>query len=170
MSDGVDQKALVLPPSIVSRLDVARLLAEVEQIDNTLTTAEVRQKAGAEAEPATAQSSQLGDFLQVNHLEQPVRSDWARLVKELRQLKDHAPVVHLTFATVADPESLRQLAAWARETLHPQTVLAVGLQPGLIGGVYVRTPNQVHDLSMRGLLKGSRGVLTKELEALRGAK
>lgn len=169
MSDA-EQVSLVLPPSIVSRLDVARLVGEVEQIDNALTTAEVRAKAGAEAEPAAAHSAQLSDFLQTNHLEQPDRSDWARLVKDLRHLKDHAPVIHLTFATVADPDSLRQLAAWARESVHPQAVLAVGLQPGLIGGVYVRTSNQIHDLTMRGLLKGSRGVLTKELEALRGAK
>ena len=57
-----------------------------------------------------------------------------------------------------------------RGSVHPQAVISVGLQPALIGGVYVRTPNHVMDLSLRARLKGNRELITKELEALRGSK
>jgi F0F1-type ATP synthase delta subunit len=63
---------------------------------------------------------------------------------------------------------LQELIAWLRSSVHPQAVISVGLQPALVAGVYLRTPNHVHDLSMRAVLKKSRGLLTKELEALHG--
>jgi F0F1-type ATP synthase delta subunit len=75
----------------------------------------------------------------------------------------------MTFAVEADRESLMQLAQWVRETVHPQAVIAVGLQPGLIAGVYLRTPNHVHDLSLRAALDGGHEILVNDLEALRGA-
>jgi F0F1-type ATP synthase delta subunit len=74
----------------------------------------------------------------------------------------------MTFAVTADPESLQQLAQWARTTIDPHAVIAVGLQPGLVAGVYLRTPNHVHDFSLRAMLKSSRGKLVEELGALRG--
>jgi F0F1-type ATP synthase delta subunit len=74
----------------------------------------------------------------------------------------------MTFAVTADPESLQQLALWLRTTINPQAVIAVGLQPSLVAGVYLRTPNHVHDLSLRAMLKNGRGLLVEELGALRG--
>jgi F0F1-type ATP synthase delta subunit len=53
--------------------------------------------------------------------------------------------------------------------VHKQAVIEVGLQPALIAGVYIRTPNHVQDLSLRAMLKGGRDILIKELEALRGS-
>lgn len=72
----------------------------------------------------------------------------------------------MTFAVTADPESLERLARWFRESIHPQVVIATHLQPSLIAGVYLRTPNHVHDFSLRGALAGKHGLLVNELEAL----
>jgi hypothetical protein len=60
------------------------------------------------------------------------------------------------------------LAQWLRTSIHPQAVIAVGLQPALVAGVYLRTPNHVKDLSLRAKLESSRGLLLKEVEKLRG--
>lgn len=160
----------ILPPSVVSRIDVSKLVSEAEKIDNAVTAALVRSKAGAPAVAQPVLSEQFISFLQLNKLDLnngPARSE---LVKQLRKLKDAAPVIHMTFAVEADRESLQYIVAWLRSSVHRQAVVEVGLQPALVAGVYLRTPNHVHDLSLRNMLAKSHGVLTKELEALRVGK
>lgn len=159
-----------LPASVVSRIDISRLVSEVEKVDNELTTAAVRAKAGAAEQARPTLSEQLTEFLMQNKLTLVSGHDRAELIKQLRLLKDRAPVIHMTFAVEADRDSLGQLVAWLRESVHPQAVIAVGLQPGLVAGVYLRTPNHVHDLSLRAALRGGRDALANELGALRGTR
>ena len=158
----------ILPPNVVTRSDVSRLLTEFERVDGELTTAIVHAKTGAAPTPTPTLSRSLTDFLVQNKLD--VAKDHARseLLAQLKLLKDSVPVVHMTFAAEADQESLAELVKWLRASVHPQAVIAVGLQPGLIAGVYVRTPNHVYDLSLRSKLKGSRDLLVKQLGALHG--
>ena len=158
----------VLPASIATKLDVSHLVAELEKVDSTLTTAAVRAETGGPEVAAPILSQQLTDFLTQNELQIGRGQDRTNLVKELRLLKDTVSVIHMTFAVTADPESLQQLVQWIRTSLDPRAVIAVGLQPGLIAGVYVRTPNHVHDLSLRQMLRAGRGKLVEELGALRG--
>lgn len=160
----------VLPANIVSQIDVSRLVKEVEHADNELTSASIRSKAGKKTTAKPVFSEQLTEFLRANKLDIDNSKERSVLIKRLRAFKDHAPVIHMTFAVPADRESLQKLAQWARETVHPQALIGVGLQPALVGGVYLRTPNHVHDLSLRGKLEGQHGLLVEELEALRGAK
>ncbi len=170
MSQISDQANYVLPASIITKLDVSRMISQVEAADNALTSADVRAKAGAPAEATPAVSQHLEDFLSANQLQLGDSQQRSQLIAGLRQLKDQLPVVHMTFAAPADPESLQQMASWLRKSVHPQAVIAVGLQPGLIGGVYVRTTNHVHDLSVRAQLAGHRDLLKKEIEALSGSR
>jgi hypothetical protein len=161
----------ILPPSVISRVDVSRLVNEIEQADNAITTLAIRAKAGENVQQSVALSDRLKDFLDMNGL--TITADSlarTELVKQMRILKDKAPVVHLTFATEADQDSLSQLAGWLRESVHPQAVIQTGLQPALIAGVYVRTPNRVYDLSMRAQFQNSRGLLVKQLEAHRAGR
>lgn len=160
----------VVPVSLVTKLDVSRLVSEVEKVDNEMTGAEVRAKAGAPQTPPPIFSEQLTEFLNQNELKLEDSQGRSELVKQLRQLKDKVPIIHMTFSVTADRDSLQQLAQWLRSSVHPQAVIDVGLQPALVAGVYLRTPNHVHDLSLKAKLDGSRDVLEKELESLRGAK
>lgn len=157
----------VLPPSVASKTDLSRLVDELEWVDNELTTASVRTKTGSRKATKPAMSDHLADFLNQNKLKLDNSNERSQLIKQMRQLKDKVPVIHMTFAVPADPESLRELVQWLRTSVHPQAVIKVGLQPALVAGVYLRTPNRVHDLSLRGILKGRRDVLVKELETLR---
>ena len=166
----IDYTAFSLPAAVVSRRDLARLVNEAEHIDDELTAAEVRARKTKQVAETPAFSGQFTDFLSDNKLdfaESKVRTD---IIKELRVLKTKAPVVHTTFAVPADIESLQTLAAWFRKSVHPQVLLEIGLQPALVAGVYVRTPNHVHDMSLRSALAGKRDVLVKDLEALRHGK
>ncbi len=166
MSEG--QSALILPPNVVSKADVARLVVELERVDNELTTNAVRSKVGAEPAALPPMSQQLVDFLQGNKLAITGAPERTGLLRQLHVLKDTLPVVHMTFAVEADRESLGQIALWLRESVHPQAVIEAGLQPGLVAGVYLRTTNRVFDLSLRGALKGGRDILTSELRHYSG--
>jgi len=159
----------VLPANTVSHLDLARLVTELERIDNEMTTTAVRTKAGTKKRVArSTHSERLDAFLLANNFKLTDSRKRTAILKQLRLLKDNAPTIHMTFATEADPASLERLAQWLRESIHPHAVIAVGLQPSLVAGVYVRTPNHVHDLSLRGKLTSSHEILVKELETING--
>lgn len=166
----IDYKAFSLPAAVVSRRDLARLVNEAEHIDDELTAAEVRARKTKQATETPAFSGQFTDFLSDNGLDFAESKVRTNIIKELRLLKTKAPVVHTTFAVPADIESLQTLAAWFRKSVHPQVLLEIGLQPALVAGVYIRTPNHVHDMSLRSALAGKREVLVKDLEALRNGK
>ena len=156
----------ILPPSVVSKVDLSRLIREIEWVDGELTSASVRAKTGSQTPAAPVLSATLAEFLTQNDIKLDDSLERTTLIKQMRLLKDKVPVLHMTFAVSADPESLQQLSAWVRESIHPQAVISVGLQPGLVAGVYLRTPNHVHDFSVRSKLQSSRGLLVKELESL----
>lgn len=155
-----------LPVSVVSKIDLHRLVNELEQLDSDLTSIEVRQRAGVIDDQKLVLSEQLRDFVTLNNLDLRDGQERVRLLQRIRRFKDEAPVVHMTFAATADQDSLRRLADWVRSEIHPQAVIAIGLQPGLLGGVYLRTANQVHDLSLKSQLVGKRDLLIKQLETL----
>ena len=160
----------VLPLNVVEKIDVSRLVTEVERLDNVLITAAVRTKTGVQQQPQVQLSKPLIDFLTQNSLTLNDDHERSEIIRQLHQLKDTVPVIHMTFATPADSESLQQLVQWLRQSVHPQAVIEAGLQPSLIAGVYLRTTNHVHDLSLRAKLKGGHGILIKELETLRASR
>jgi len=164
MSEVTPYTKFVLPTSVVTKLDVSRLVNELEKVDNELTAAAVRKQDHVQP----VMSQQLAEFLEQNKVSLD-NGDRGDLIKQVRLLKDNVPVIHMTFAVTADQESLQKLVQWLRAET-PQAVIAVGLQPGLVAGVYLRTPNHVHDLSLRNALDGRRDVLVKELETLRGER
>jgi len=161
-------KDLIIPLSIVSKRDIAYLTDELEQVDNERTAASVRKKVGGSMHTTMTLSKQLTDFLEQNRLSITESHERTDLIKRLHSLKENIPVIHMTFAVPADHESLLHLAKWLRKTIHPQAVIDVGLQPALVAGVSVRTPNRVHDLSMRTALREYHDQFVKELEVLRG--
>ena len=172
MSEKREIKAaeLELPPIIATRTDVSRLLTEVEGVDDAYTTNSVRKKAKSKQLEEIILSKPLKAFVDMNKLDLGEAHERTALIKQLKVLKDSVPSVHMTFSTTADGESLSKLVAWFRKEAHPQTVISVGLQPVLVAGVYLRTPNHVMDLTLRKSLEENRGVLVGELEALSGAK
>lgn len=164
MSEGVEIK---LPTSVITRLDIARAVTELEQVGAGLTTASIQSQVGVETQWQPSTSEQLGALLELNPFDLHDVRQREEFTHSLRQLKEAAPVVHMTFSGPADGESLRELIQWLRESVHPQAVIQVGLQPELVGGVYVRTKNHVHDLSLRARLADHRHLITEQVEALR---
>jgi hypothetical protein len=144
---------------------LARLVREVEAVDSVLETQKVKNHGeGGYRMPTMSQS--LSDFLVLNKLDMADDHGRMTIKQQLAKLKDKAPVVHMTFATAAEPEDLQDLVAWVRKELHPQALISVGLQPSLVGGVYMRTPNHIYDFSMRSRMQGKRDLIAGALEEL----
>ncbi len=167
---GTSSESVRLPASIVSKADLVRLIHELEAADDELTQRAVRAKVGSAAGEPLVFSEVMTAFLVENNLTLDDARTRGDLVRYMQKLKDTVPTIHMTFAVQADRPSLETLAQWLRESVHPQAIIAVGLQPSLVAGVYVRTANKVHDLSVRGLLHQQHEALVGQLEALSGAE
>lgn len=161
-----DVSSLIVPESVVSKVDISRILVEAEQLDDQLTEDEIRAKTNNTTVSEPVLSRQLTDFLNANQLSHSDKDQRKDLIEKLRHLKHGIPSVHITFASMADQHSLQQLVSWLRQSVHPQIVITIGIQPSLIGGVYIRTPNHIYDFSLRKELSGGRSVIAKDLEAL----
>ena len=154
----------VFPSALISRADLARLVREVESLDNELEAQKVK-GLGDGGYHMPTMSRGLSDFIELNKID--VTQDHVRMTfkEQLRALKDKAPIIHMTFAVDAEPDFLQKLITWIRAEIHPQALVSVGLQPSLVGGVYVRTPNHVHDFSIKSLLAGKRELMIQQLES-----
>ncbi len=161
-------QSYVLPSTVATGRDVARLLAEFERIDNEMTAAAV--VSHDEARPEVEVADIVRDFLDRNEFSLDNTNDRSEMITQLRLLKRKAPVVHMAFAVEADSASLGRLVDWFRESIHPQTLLVVGYQPSLVAGTYLRTPNHIYDMSLRSAFKKGREKLLHELEVLSGDK
>jgi F0F1-type ATP synthase delta subunit len=156
----------ILPSALIGHADLVHLLRELESLDNELESQKARKTGATGHYRMPSMSQMLSEFVELNKID--MANDHVRidLKARLRKLKDHAPVMHMTFSTEADRESLEYLAAWIRRELHPQALISPGLQPSLIAGVYIRTPNHVHDFSVRAHMKDSRGIIVEALDAI----
>lgn len=163
-----DTKQFVLPSSLITRNDLRRLIVELEAVDNELTTKAIHEQTGHGHDEPVVFSKMFEHVIEANEIDMGDPAVRAGMLQELRRLKDQAPVVHMTFATTVKNEVLVKLISWLREKIDPQALIDVGLQPGLIGGVHVRTTNKVFDLSMRSQLADGRKIILKELEAING--
>lgn len=163
------QNVFTLPSTLISLVDIAHLMRDIEQYDDAVTARETRMRSGvAVAQSQIKTTEAMRDFLEVNQLRLEDSRQRRELQVALERMKKTIPVVHMTFATEAHREHLEQMVMWVRTHLHPQAVIDVGLQPSLIAGVYIRTSNQVYDFSLRGALQDGRTLLKQEIGALRG--
>jgi F0F1-type ATP synthase delta subunit len=58
-----------------------------------------------------------------------------------------------------------QIVAWLRQNLHPTALVTVGLQPSIVGGCIVRTPDHFYDFSLRRQFKEQLPSLVEDIRA-----
>lgn len=144
------QAPLKLPIGLISRVDIARLLRELNTLEDFFIAANNR-IAGTSIEPprVTRMLGALAEENRCNLLEANTRKT---LTAKLNQVREHAPQVHISFASEPSPKALEHLTAWFRTSVHPQLLLQVGLQPSIATGCMLRTPNKFFDMSLRAHL------------------
>jgi F0F1-type ATP synthase delta subunit len=150
----------VVPKSVVTRADSARLIRELEMLDNDVRADTIRHRNI----DVSAASNMLVDLAEAQQFDLADQSHRLKLIEALRYLKAKAPIMHVTFAEHAHPEFLQQIIVWARQELHPLSLIHVGLQPGIVAGCIVRTPSHIYDFSIQHILRTKRPLLLKYLK------
>jgi hypothetical protein len=160
----VDKAQISLPVQVVGRVDVGRLLREVEGLGNFMQQAAIRQPGTSIKMPKT--SRLLDELLTTNQLNMLHEQDRKQLLAFLTTVRARSPVMHMSFGADPSPLFLGKLVTWLRTEIHPQVLLQVGLQPNIGAGVIVRTTNKHFDFSLRQRFKKQRDVLVQQLHAM----
>jgi F0F1-type ATP synthase delta subunit len=150
---------LKLPIGVVSQVDIARLIRELNSLEDFFTSAKTRQ-AGTPMTPPrlTRMLDALAHDNKCNLLDGTQRQ---KLTESLDQVLKQSPLLHISFASDPSPRALEIILAWLRTNIHQQTLLQVGLQPTIAAGCMLRTPNKVFDMSLRSHLNSQEPYLAK---------
>lgn len=150
---------LKLPTAVISEIDVARLLRELNGLNDFFVSARVRTAGTAMQRPKLSRlMDQLARDNGINLLEEAERT---KLLDGLKQVQAQAPKLHISFAADPSPKAMEQVLIWLRRNIHPQTLVQVGMQPSIAAGCIVRTPNKIFDMSLRSSLKKQEPYLVK---------
>lgn len=166
MSQTSDQQKLKLPASLISKRDLARLTNDFEAYDAALTEIGIQAKAGYAATNQPAVSDSVRALAADNNLNLNDAGLRSLVIQHLRYIKDHAPEFHLRFAASLNANEQQQLSNWFRQSIDSQALLDIGIQPAVIGGVYIRSKNKVYDMSWRQKFINSRRVIGDKLREL----
>jgi F0F1-type ATP synthase delta subunit len=149
---------LRLPSTIVSRVDVARLMRELTGLNDFFVGSQARTAGTAMQLPRLSRLiDQVARENNINLLDANHRK---LLLENLQAVYDRAPSFHVSFATEPSPKATEKLLVWMRQNIHPQILLSIGLQPSIAAGCVLRTTNKVFDLSLRAKLKQETGYLS----------
>lgn len=149
------------PLSVVTKVDVGRLLREVEQIDGFLNQAAIRTPGTPVKMPKT--SRLFDETVEANKINVLHEDERARLYDFLKQVRASAPTMHISFSADPTPLFTQKLITWLRSEIHPLVLLQIGLQPNMGAGCVVRTTNKYFDLSLRDRFKEKGDILTQLL-------
>lgn len=166
--DHKNKSHFTLPVSIVSRVDISRVLREVEALNEFLDQSNIRQPGAPTKLPRT--SRLLDEVVQANDINVLKPEERQRLHGFLREVRDQAPALHMSFSADPSPLFVKRLTTWLRDEIHPMVLLQIGLQPNIGAGCVVRTTNKYFDMSLRSRLTDSRDILLRKLRNIDDSK
>jgi F0F1-type ATP synthase delta subunit len=150
---------LKLPTTVIGEVDIARLLRELNQLNDFFVGAKARTTGTTMLMPKLSRLlDQLSKENNINLLDEAARN---RLIETLEQIQEQAPKVHLSFAAEPSVQGVDKILGWLRQNIHPQVLVQIGLQPSIAAGCILRTPNKVFDMSLRTNLKEKQIYLTQ---------
>lgn len=158
---------IILPERLVSSIDLARTIREIEAVDESLRQAKLR-KAGESTKLART-SATLEELARLNNVSLIDNAQRQQLLALLEGFHDHAPRVHISFAVEPSANFTRNITAWFRENINPILLIEIGLQPTLAAGCIVRTDNKVFDMSLRQHFAEQRPLLIEKLRTAEDA-
>lgn len=164
----MEPKNIQIPLSLTGQADINRSLREIGKLDDFFLSAGSR-KAGQSGPAPPRVTRLLSSLAADNRLNLLQEKDRAHLREQLEKIMREAPNLHISFAAEPSPKIMEQILSWLRENVHPQTLVVVGLAPGIAAGLVLRTPNKVFDLSLQAHLKNQEDYLAKLIgEVARG--
>ncbi len=159
--DATANQTAILPLTIMTAADVARLGRELDEIEEFNLQSSVRDAGKQPQLPRISRG--LETLAAQKQLKLLVEADRQQLAEYLNALKLRAPVMHISFASDPKPAFLAKLVTWLRNEIHPLLLVNVGLQPGIAAGCIVRTANKYFDFSLRKHLADNNKLLVQAL-------
>lgn len=156
-------KPMVLPVALFGPAEVARLLRELEHVDDYLTQETLR-SADKRVPDLPRLSRLLEQLAAENNLDLRAPDVRRSAAGFLQQVLEHAPSVHISFATDPSAAFTAKIVGWLRTNIHPYTLLQLGLQPSIAAGCVVRTANKTFDLSLRSRFTEQHDLLLQAIE------
>jgi hypothetical protein len=153
------EKSVVLPISVITMIDLARVGRELTDLDEFMTQSAIRKPGTPMQLPRL--SKLLDDTANVNKLNLLEEKDRKALIKALSFVKLHAPRLHISFSAEPNAQFVTKVADYIRKNISPLALIQVGLQPTIAAGCILRTPNKQFDLSLRQHLRNNRQLLTE---------
>ena len=150
---------LRLPNTVISPIDVARLLRELNNLDDFFVSVKNRQAGTSMQLPKL--SRQLDQLSHDNELNLLDESHRAGLNQKLTKIYEAAPKMHISFASEPSSKPFEDILLWLRKNIDPHTLVTVGLQPAIAAGCVVRTSNKLFDMSLRAGLERQRPYLAR---------
>lgn len=148
---------ILLSDMVVTPLELGKIQRELFALDDFL----VASSRTSGRMPHT--STELQSMAKAAKLNLLLPGDRAKLIKQFQFVRRTAPTVQISFASDPSKQALRALVRWFRENGHPNTLIAVGIQPNIAGGCVVRTATKTFDFSLQKLFSEARPTLVSAL-------
>jgi len=155
---------LALPTLLFGVVEVRRVQRELEALEELVQQSALRNKADNQATAVPQVSRLLNALATENHKDLLQAADRAELMVFLKNVIEHAPSLHISFATDPSAGFTAKIVAWLRVNVHPLVLVQLGLQPSIAAGCVVRTTNKVFDLSLRDAFTKQKSLLLQSLE------
>jgi len=161
------RRDLQLPVLIVTPSDLGRIIRELTVIDEQMLQLRIRQAGSDVKLPKTTQM--MDQLVSGNKLNLLQEDDRRWLLEALNAIRQHAPVLKVSFSVDPSTVFLEKLMVWLRREVHPFALVNIGLQPNIAAGCVVRTTNRVFDFSLRENFNRNRDKLRRALVDAPGA-
>ena len=163
---GKSKERLALPLSIISPVDVSRVLRELEAYIEYYHQRDIKKDGNNDSKmPKTSQL--LDNLLELNRLELTNQADRLNLKNFLDEIKTTAPVIHASFSVDPSVRFLEKLTAYFRKEINRNLLLTIGLQPNIGAGLTIRTDNKYFDFSLRKTLDASGDKLLQLIKEMK---
>jgi hypothetical protein len=161
----MEHETYVLPLQIVGKGDVLKLKRELVALDEYVEQLKMRQADTAiEPHNLPKTSSSLNELSSANHLKWHIDKDRTAGIDFLNRLIEHAPLVHISFASEPTNAFMRKIDKWFRDNIDPYVLINVGLEPSIAAGFTLQTDNKYHDFSLREHFLNRKVLLMKSIK------
>lgn len=157
----MEQQTLNLPNEVISPTDVARLVREIENLDEFFRQSAIR--AGGSPQSAPRYSRLLDGVVVGNELNLLQSSHREQLLMNMRELAAKAPVLHISFSVDPPTAYVQKIVMWLRTNIDGRILVRVGLQPNIGAGCVVRTTNRSFDFSLKRFFDSKRDFFVRKL-------
>jgi hypothetical protein len=155
------QTSLVLPIAVVSPTDIARMLKELDSLDEFFRQSAIR--SGGQPQSAPRYSRLLDEVVVANKLNLLQTDNRESLKNSFQELSEHAPILHISFSTDPPGPYVQKIVDWLRTNVESTILVRVGLQPNIGAGCVVRTTNKSFDFSLRKFFESKHDFFMEKL-------